>query len=544
MAKKNPNILILFTDEHRYDTINRAGYPHMITPNLDRLADEGCLFINGHSTNPVCMPARHDMITGLPATSHGYFFNANKPIKDYGLPTLPRIFSEKDYRTAAIGKMHFYPSRMHHGFNELYLMEELPVCRQDDQYATYLEKEGLSNIQNIHGIRPLVYFIPQYSQMDEAHHGNTWVADRTIQWLEENNDKPFFLVSSWIYPHVPVALPEEFQGLYREAKLPEPVPVSRIAPWSTETSDLHGDREPAEVNRKLREAYFAAITMVDKNIGRVLDYLQQNRTLDNTLVIFTSDHGEMLGDKGYYSKSLPYDPSVRIPFIVRYPEKFSGGKVCEDFVDLFDIFPTCLELCGLSYPLNRNLPGESIFAKAPKKDRKHQVSVHGDGERRWIMCRNSRYKYVYWYANGYEEMFDMVMDPQELVNLMESDGCPSVVYKELHNLAIEHEMYWGPEWTIACGELVKIPVKHEIDIFDCAKYTKGLNLQFQYFDESGKKARGKRFRKELEHALHDSSISIIPPDEIFGGEGIREDFMEKWQEYGGSIPIEDIFSKK
>ena len=157
-----PNILILLSDQQRFDTIGRAGFSHMITPNLDNMATEGTLYCNAYSGNPVCMPARHELITGFPARMHGYYANNEKQsIRDYSVPTLARIFSRNDYRTVAVGKMHFSPSREHHGFEEMYLMEELPKVRQRDQYATYLEEEGLGHIQNPHGVRPHIYHNPK-----------------------------------------------------------------------------------------------------------------------------------------------------------------------------------------------------------------------------------------------------------------------------------------------------------------------------------------------------------------------------------------------
>ena len=148
-GRRKTNVLLLLSDQQRYDTINAAGFPHMRTPNLDRLAREGVLFEQCHSTNPVCMACRHDLITGRPGRDHGYYTNLeDKPIDHYDTPTLPRIFSENGYRTAAVGKMHFYPAREHHGFGEMYLMEELPRRRQDDQYAMYLKEDRKSTRLN------------------------------------------------------------------------------------------------------------------------------------------------------------------------------------------------------------------------------------------------------------------------------------------------------------------------------------------------------------------------------------------------------------
>ncbi len=188
-----------FTDQQRYDTIGALGYEYMKTPNLDQLCKEGMAYTHAHTHNPVCMPARHDLLLGMPASAHGYFANNEKQrIQDYAIPTLPRIFSDAGYRTAAIGKMHFSPARAHHGYNELYLMEELPKHRYDDQYATYLKEEGLGHVQNLHGVRPHLYHTPQFSQMGFEHHETSWVKNQTIDWLKNNDEAPFFLFVGYI----------------------------------------------------------------------------------------------------------------------------------------------------------------------------------------------------------------------------------------------------------------------------------------------------------------------------------------------------------
>jgi len=148
-----PNILILLTDQQRFDTIAAAGYPHMITPNLDRLVREDCTFTRAYSPNPICVPARHCLLTGAPAHLHGYFQNAHAPIRDPNLPTLPRVFSDHGYHTALIGKGHFYPPTEPHGYQETHLMEELPRSVEEDAYLQFLAARGHSELRNIHGIR-------------------------------------------------------------------------------------------------------------------------------------------------------------------------------------------------------------------------------------------------------------------------------------------------------------------------------------------------------------------------------------------------------
>lgn len=541
---EKPNVLILLTDQQRYNTINAAGFPYMITPNLDRLAAEGCLYRNAHSTNPVCMPARHDLLTGLPGRAHGYFTNARQPIKDYSLPTIPRLFSENGYRTAAIGKMHFRPARMHHGFGEMFLMEELPKCRQDDQYAMYLAAEGLGHIQNIHGVRPHIYNLPQNAQMDEAHHGSSWVANKTIEWLKVNNGRLFLVMAGWISPHPPWDLPPEYQGLYHTRALPEPVPLSRCYPFARDKNEWFGDFDPPEEKRRIREAYYAAITMVDRNIGRVLDYLREANLIDKTLIIFASDHGEMLQDKGFYTKQLPYDGSVRIPFIVRYPERFTKDVIKEEFVDLFDIMPTCLDVCGLQYHGEKYpLPGESLCAAAPKRDRNYQVSSFGIGLERWVMCRNRSYKYIFSYNRGTEELYDMRNDPGETDNLLTAGSYSINDYHELKKTAIEYERTWGPEGLVAGDSFTVLDgAENHPNIY--AKRSFWQNKQMQFFDERGNEERGQAFIREIQHAFANHGNAGRALHEVFNDPEWRESFLERWRTFGAGTEIEELLFKK
>ena len=365
------NILVILSDQQRYDTLHAAGYDHMITPNPDRLCQEGCMYTCAHTHNPVCMPARHDLLLGMPAGAHGYFANrGNAPIKDYGIPTLPRILSENGYRTAAIGKMHFSPTRAHHGYSEMQLMEEIPKVRQNDEYAMYLKDQGLGQVMNLHGIRPMVYHKPQTAQVPMEHYETTWVKDRTIEWLENNQDNPFMLCVGYIKPHPPWDIPKKYQGIYSDRDLPEAVERARNFPCDSNENPWYGDNDSQETRRKTREAYYTSVTMVDDSVGEIIDYLRSSGKLDNTLVIYTSDHGEMLQDKGYFSKNVPYEGAVRVPFIVRYPKKFKPGSQSDSFVDLMDILPTCLDAAGVDYPIKDNrLCGESLMAENPVKDR-------------------------------------------------------------------------------------------------------------------------------------------------------------------------------
>lgn len=423
---RQPNILLITTDQQRYDTIAAMGYPYMYTPNLDQLIREGCSFPNAYSPNPVCMAARHNIITGLPARYHGFddnYFDDNPRVLPYDLPTFPQLLSDAGYDTIAVGKMHFQPYRRHNGITKLELMDEIPRHQQDDEYALYLKEQGYGDIQSIHGVRHLLYMLPQRSLLPEQHHGSSWVADRSMYHIRQNAGKrPFFLWSSFIAPHPPFDVPEKWADLYKGKELP-PLKVSKtpLSVLAEENKNI-ADYPTEEYLRRARELYFASISFVDYNIGKILQQLKDMGEYENTLIIFTSDHGEMLGDYGTYQKFLPYDSSARIPFLIRYPEVFQGGTVDPRFVDLNDILPTVLDAAGVDYPNPAILPGESLLKKSGFKDRTRQYVEHAHGSRRWASIRDQQYKYTYYYGGGKEELFDMRNDPDETTNLLEKAG--------------------------------------------------------------------------------------------------------------------------
>lgn len=528
---KMKNILLIMADQQRYDTIAAAGFPHMKTPNLDRLAAMGTIFTQACSTNPVCMPARHDLLTGLPGCAHGYYGNFDRPLQDYSLPTIPRLLQNAGYRTAAIGKCHHYPAREHHGFGELHLMEELPKRRNDDEYACALAEAGLPEVQNLHGIRPLSYHTPQLSQMPLALHGSNWVADRTVSWLQRNGDSPFFLFCGFIHPHPPWDLPPEYQSWYDDVALPEPVPQSRRG-QQPEEEKWFGDSDSPEVKRQIRAAYFASISLVDQAVGRILDELEASGKLDDTLIIYTADHGEMLQDKGYYSKELPYESSVRIPMLVKFPKddtataEFQPGGCCSASVDLFDLMPTCLETAGITYPAGKyQLPGSS-FRHSAKRSRAIQISAWNDDKSlRWVMARSRNHKYIYHYNGGIEELYNLEADPGETRNLWTEDAADAArIAGPLRQAVLEWEKEWGPEWCVKDGGMTSAPASPP-GISYCSKFPVWSSRQFQFFDNRSPEVRGKRFIEELKHALPDYDFTQLPPDYI-------HEFEQHWQQFG------------
>ena len=238
---------------------------------------------------------------------------------------MPQVLADNGYYCGSVGKQHFIPATRHHGYDEMHLMEEIPSHRQSDAYAQYLESVGLEDVRNLHGVRPRIYHQPQTAQMSAEHHGTTWVGRESVKFIERNKDRPFYLMASFIHPHPPWDIPEDYQGMYADADIPIATPSSRQRPFYQDPTERYGDGDTPEQKLVEREAYFTSISMVDEAVGTIIKKLEDCGLWDNTIVVFASDHGEMLQDKGFYQKALPYESASGIPFIVRAPGYLPAG---------------------------------------------------------------------------------------------------------------------------------------------------------------------------------------------------------------------------
>jgi arylsulfatase len=511
--KKSPNILVLLTDQQRFDTIAAAGFSHMKTPNLDRLVQEGCLFDNAYTPNPICVPARYHLITGTNEKNHGITSNQTDNMTVDGLPTLPGVLSDNGYFTAAVGKMHFTPVKRHHGFLEMHLMEEIPAHRTDDSYSEWLEAEGLDEIRAVHGCRPLIYHEPQRALVDNKHHGSNWVAERTINVINRNGGRrPFFIECGWIHPHPPWNIPENWWGYYDNMSFPDPIPGPRIAPMPTQNSNWFGDNDGPDVIRREREAYYTSISMVDAAVGKILDHLGKIGILDNTLVIFTSDHGEMLRDHGLFQKMVPYESATHIPFIIRWPEYFKPGSREKSFVDLMDIMPTVLDAAAISPgDIRSSRPfdpaGSSLLRIHEKKgrDRSIQFCSHNSCENnRWVLVRDQQYKYVHFTKGGVEWFFDLKNDPCEKNNLIGTDLIPVKEYERLKQLCIKREERWGPKGAAVNGELAQKKndyPKDELPVL-CGKFPGWANMQMPVLGDASVDEEAFLLAEQIKKSLH------------------------------------------
>lgn len=471
--KDTPNILLITADQLRWDFVSAYhANCFMQTPAIDRLADEGRVYERAYSPNPVCIPARYNLMTGLTARSHGFddnYFEENAKSCPWYLPTFAQILSDHGYNTAAIGKMHFQPERRATGFDLFENCNEVVKDIEEDEYAKFLRDRGFGSVGSIHGVRNVLYMQPQQSLLPEECHSSSWVADRSIHYLRnrKTRTKPFLLWAGFIHPHPPLDIPHDWAHRY-DGKIPRHTdtvtPLSKIG---EENKTIVRFENEASLNR-MRELYACAVSFMDYNIGRILKTLDEEGLAENTLVAFVSDHGEMLGDLGTYQKFLPYDASSRIPMILRWPKRIEAGSRVTDFADLNDLLPTFLDAAGAEYPAEYDLPGESLLSKAAQKDRSLQYIEHQHGSKRWCCIMDTRYKYVHCYGDE-DQLFDMREDPDETENLLYQcqDEMIQGIRNRLKRLLIEYEARYGLDGCVQDGEFAAFPPYEANGFRDC-----------------------------------------------------------------------------
>lgn len=426
--KELPNILVLMCDQLRADTLGIAGHPVVQTPHLDRLASQSMYFSEAVAPTPICMASRFSFLMGRRAGQTHVVENALLPGAQPVWPTLMSVLDEAGYRTHGIGKFHFH--RRPFGFHDQELMEEAVDCLIDDHYQMYLREQGIRT-RHPQGLRDLLYYQPQTSGVPEPHSQNRWVANRSVEFLRQHQRyrkrKPFMLWSSWIAPHPPFAPVEPYDEMVDPADCPLPVYTDR--PLNTLPQNvwqhrgrLDGAHQDPDRMRRIRSLYYGQVSHMDDCIGQVLNELENQGLSENTIILFVSDHGDMLGDHGLSQKNVPYEASIRIPMMLHWPGKTKPGSVSKDLVSLTDFFPSLIEELGLDYPAELpELPGNNLVGKSGgglTTPRDHFIIDYGMDENRWICVRNERQKYVYWASGGKEEAYDLERDPEERRNLM------------------------------------------------------------------------------------------------------------------------------
>jgi arylsulfatase len=423
-----PNILFLMADQCRADFLGAEAGPAARTPSLDRLAAEGIRFRCAYSSTPSCTPARAAILTGFSPWRHG-MLGYGKVAARYP-DELPRGLADAGYECVGIGKMHFDPQRNLHGFHRTILDEsgrvESPGFLSDHRRWFREQAPGLN--PDATGIGWNDYRAKAYA-LPERLHPTRWTADEAVRWIEERKDeRPFFLMVSFARPHSPYDPPERFLA---EPGIPDPPPAA-VGAWARRNDrpidpkdfNLWRGNLGADQVRRSRAAYRGSIRFIDEGIGRILAALEARGLLGKTLIVFTSDHGDMLGDHHLWRKTYPYEGSARIPLFVRPPDGTPGerGRVLDAPVELRDILPTLWDAAGIAID-ERRFDGRSLLglirggAKGWREwiDLEHS-RCYGE-ENRWSALTDGKWKYVLWAATGEEQLFHLAEDPGELRDL-------------------------------------------------------------------------------------------------------------------------------
>lgn len=442
--KKQSNILLIMTDQMRGDCLGIAGHPDVKTPYLDQLASKGALFPHAYTAVPSCIASRCALLTGLRPEHHGRVGYCDRVTWDYPV-TLPGELAKAGYYTKCVGKMHVHPLRnlmgfhhieLHDGYLGSYRRSDIPLYEHQavaDDYFRWLKNElGMNRDLTDTGIN-VNSWVARPWPYEEKYHPTNWVTDRSIDFLyTRDRSKPFFLMTSFVRPHPPFDAPQCFFDLYRDKKLTPPlvgdwVNENRLRQYGRIVDSDTGPVDP-ELMRQAQIGYYACISHVDNQIGRILMALEEQNILQDTVILFCSDHGELLGDHHTYRKIQPYQGSIQIPMIL-----YNGGlRGCQDdLVELRDIFPTFLELAGANIP--ESLDGKSML-HSNNREYLHGEHSGGDIGNQYIVTKTD--KYCWFMESGREQYFDLATDPKEM-----HDGIHDPTYQEritvLRNLLIQ-----------------------------------------------------------------------------------------------------------
>ena len=448
-----PNVLLLYTDQQRWDTLRAGGNPLIHTPNLDRLAASGALFEHCYVNSPVCMPSRQSMLTGQYPNVVGCMTNGI-PLPETAM-TIHKLLRPYGYFTANLGKLHFWnhSDRDHrdphpdYGFDALVLSDE-PGC-YDDAYLKWVERLAPDQVDNCRcntppawagppvDVHPRETYAPYVFAGREDLTHTAFVAAETVRVLGESRNRPFFAIAGFYAPHAPVNPPQRFVDMYDPAAMPLPKRNQ-----GENVADISEEQW-----RKVKAYYYALITHVDDQVGRILRFLDESGLAENTLVIFTSDHGEHLGDHGRVGKGpFGYDSCIRVPLLLSYPGHIEAGARVDHLIEHVDLAPTILDYCGVQQP--QALQGRSFRPALAGDDYQARKSIYLEWREpyglSWKTVRTKSYKYSR-NNRGEEILYDLESDPDELTNLAAAESQREALHAmrdELLNRWFTAERQW------------------------------------------------------------------------------------------------------
>jgi arylsulfatase A-like enzyme len=460
---RRPNVVFVFADQWRASATGYAGDPNVKTPHLDLLAQESVNFRNAVSCCPVCSPARASMITGQYPLTHGIFLN--DAALQHSAPSIADCFNEAGYQTGYIGKWHldghgrkeYIPPERRQGFRFWQAYD----CSHDYNDSPYYDNND-----------PEIKKWEGYDAFDQTRHA--------IRFIEENRSRPFMLFLSWGPPHDPyLTAPEKFRKLYDPDKLRLPPNVPQDEQDFFPYSRWHERYElkPADRSRHLLAGYYAHCTALDECVGTLQTAIRQAGLEKNTIFVFTSDHGDMLGSQGLWLKQWPYDESARVPFLLKYPV-LSDGRSVNVPLNTPDIMPTLCGLCDI--PVPPGVQGQSYAPLLDGGEERDEAALIANyhpfgwwaavrGGREWRGVRTARHTYVRT-LEGPWLLFDNETDPYQMTNLVnqpEHSALQTRLEQKLQEKLretgdrFEKGMEYVRRWNIKVNQEGTIPITYD-----------------------------------------------------------------------------------
>ncbi len=468
MEKKN--VLMITADQWPGLFLGCGGRKDIMTPTLDYLAENGIRFENCYSECPVCIPARRTLMTGMSPKSHGDRVYSDRMEMPHA-PTLAQVFQENGYQTMAVGKLHVYPQRNRIGFEDVILMEE---GRYElgcvDDYQIWLGENGYPGQEFLHGMGNNTYYTRPW-HLDEKSHPTNWVTREMMRQIKRKDPtRPFFFYCSYQFPHPPLVPLPAFLEMYREEEIEGPagedwLDDSFIFKALCSESEKYSPKE----RLRARRAFFAQCTHIDYEIRLLIGTLRECGLLEDTILLFTCDHGEMLFRHNIVGKRCFYEESAKVPLILsgRPVEQYRGMKE-KKLAQLGDIMPTLLEMCGL--PIPDTVEGISLISE---KEHPYLYGEIGEDEKAARMIRWKNYKLIYYPCGNKFQLFDLERDPDEshdYINEKEYETIGEQMKAYLKNNLYGGDMEWLKEGELQGFQPVAHPPKADFGLYNQRGY--------------------------------------------------------------------------
>lgn len=474
-SKTRRNVLFITSDQQHWNTLGCLN-PEIKTPNLDRLAASGTLYTRAYCPNPTCTPTRASMITGTYPSQHGAYSLGTK--LDESVHTVGEDFQNAGYRTALVGKAHFQMTKAAQGYTSLespptlwdidfwrnfhgpfYGFDHVELARNHtdeywagQHYAAWMEDKGLADWQQHFCSRPDESDprAPQHHAwtLPEEYHQNAWIAERTnaLMTSYKEGGENFFLWASFFDPHPSYLVPAPWDTMYdpetltvphatpgEHDRMPEHFGMTQeqspdFSPWQEEHGHyVHGFHTHVHETKKLAKdiaVYYGMISMMDKYIGKILDKLEELGLMDDTLIVFTTDHGHFFGHHGLVAKGpFHYEDMIRVPFIVKHPDADKSGEASPALQSLVDLAPSFLASCGIEPPIFMTGRNQTDVWQGTCPSARDHIIVENHHQPTTVHMKTyveDRYKITVYFGREYGELFDLHNDPKEVHNLWDS----------------------------------------------------------------------------------------------------------------------------